>query len=52
MREVALFQTREVTIRSLDGPLVLHVDGELREPDARQCTVRVQPGRLNVMVAR
>jgi YegS/Rv2252/BmrU family lipid kinase len=52
MREVALFQTREVTIRSLDGPLLLHVDGELREPDARECTVRVEPGRLKVMVAR
>jgi diacylglycerol kinase (ATP) len=52
MREVALFQTREVAIRSLDGPLLLHVDGELREPDARECTVRVQPGRLKVMVAR
>ena len=52
MREVALFQTREVAIRSLDGPLLLHVDGELREPDASECTVRVQPGRLKVMVAR
>jgi len=52
MREVALFQTREVAIRSLDGPLLLHLDGELREPDARECTVRVEPGRLKVMVAR
>jgi YegS/Rv2252/BmrU family lipid kinase len=52
MREVALFQTREVAIRSLDGPLLLHLDGELREPDARECTVRVAPGRLKVMVAR
>jgi YegS/Rv2252/BmrU family lipid kinase len=52
MREVALFQTREVAIRSLDAPLLLHVDGELREPDARECTVRVAPGRLKVMVAR
>jgi YegS/Rv2252/BmrU family lipid kinase len=52
MREVALFQTREVAIRSLDGPLLLHVDGELREPDARECTVQVEPGRLKVMVAR
>ena len=52
MREVALFQTREVAIRSLDGPLLLHVDGELREPDASECTVRVEPGRLKVMVAR
>jgi diacylglycerol kinase (ATP) len=52
MREIALFQTREVTIRSLDGPLLLHLDGELREPAASQCTVRVEPARLKVMVAR
>src|SRR5436309_12961515 len=52
MREVALFQTREVTIRSLDGPLLLHVDGELREPDAHECRVRVEPGRLKVLVAQ
>ncbi|HYR30735.1 MAG TPA: diacylglycerol kinase family protein [Gemmatimonadales bacterium] len=52
MGEVALFQTREVTIRSLDGPLLLHLDGELRRPDASQCTVRLEPGRLKVMVAR
>jgi len=52
MGEVALFQTRKVTIRSLDGPLLLHVDGELRQPDASQCTVRLEPGRLKVMVAR
>jgi len=52
MREVTLFQTRKITLRSLEGPLVLHLDGELREPDARECTVRVQPGRLNVLVAR
>ena len=52
MREVALFQTREVTIRSLEGPLLLHLDGELREPDARECSVRVEPGRLKVLVAQ
>ena len=52
MREVALFQTREVTIRSLDDPLVLHLDGELREPEARECTVEIDPGRLKVLVAR
>src|SRR5439155_1466681 len=34
------------------GPLLLHVDGELREPEARQCTVRVEPRRLKVMVAQ
>ncbi len=52
MREVALFQTRAMTLRSLEGPLVLHLDGELRESAVCECTVRVQPGRLKVLVAR
>jgi len=52
MREVALFQTRSMTLRSLEGPLVLHLDGELRESAVCECTVRVQPGRLKVLVAR
>ena len=52
MREVALFQTREVTIRSLEAPLLLHFDGELREPGVHECAVRVAPRRLNVLVAR
>jgi YegS/Rv2252/BmrU family lipid kinase len=51
MREVALFQTRELFIRSPDAPLLLHLDGELREPGTRECTVTVEPGRLNVLVA-
>ena len=52
LREVALFQAREVTIRSLDGSLPLHLDGELREPETVECKVRIEPGRLSVMVAR
>ncbi len=52
MAEVALFQTRQVTIRSLDGPLLLHLDGELRQPKDCACTVRLEPGRLQVLVAR
>ena len=54
MREVALFRTRTVTIRSLDGPLPLHLDGELREPQGGtvECVVRIEPARLKVMVAR
>jgi diacylglycerol kinase (ATP) len=51
MREVVMFQTRELTIRSPDQPLVLHVDGELREPGVSHCTVRVAARRLNVLVA-
>ena len=52
MREVTLFQTRSITLRSLEGPLVLHLDGELRESAVGECTVRVRPGRLKVLVAR
>jgi len=52
MREVVMFQTRELTIRSPDQPLFLHLDGELREPGVSHCTVRVAARRLNVLVAR
>ncbi|HEV8303341.1 MAG TPA: diacylglycerol kinase family protein [Gemmatimonadales bacterium] len=52
MREVALLQAREIVIRSPQEPLLLHLDGELREPGVRECTVKIEPGRLNVMVAR
>lgn len=52
MREVALVRTAEITIRSPHAPLLLHLDGELREPGVRECTVKVQRGKLNVMVAR
>jgi len=52
MREVTLFRTREVTIRSLEGPLLVHLDGELRQPGTDECAVRVEPGRLKVLVAR
>lgn len=52
MKEVTLFRTREVTLRAPETPLLLHLDGELRTPDERECTVTVAPGRLNVLVAR
>ncbi len=52
MKEVSLFQTRELTISSPEAPLLLHLDGELREPGLHACTVRLEPRRLNVLVAR
>ena len=52
MKEVTLFRTREVTLRAPEAPLLLHLDGELRAPEGRECTVRVVPGALNVLVAR
>lgn len=52
MKEVALFRTKQLTIRSPEAPLVLHLDGELREPGVHECTVRLEPKRLKVLVAR
>ena len=37
---------------SEDAPLLLHLDGELREPGVRECTVEVVPARLTVLMAR
>jgi YegS/Rv2252/BmrU family lipid kinase len=52
MPEVTLVRTRSLVIRSPQTPLVLHLDGELRTPDVRECTVTVEPRCLNVLVAR
>jgi diacylglycerol kinase (ATP) len=52
MREVALIKTATLTIRAPEEPLILHVDGELREPGVNECTVELERGRLNVLVAR
>lgn len=52
MREVALIKTAKVVIRSPEEPLIVHLDGELREPGVNECAVQLERGRLNVLVAR
>jgi len=52
MREVALIKTAKLVVCSPAQPLMLHVDGELREPGVNECTVELERGRLNVLVAR
>jgi YegS/Rv2252/BmrU family lipid kinase len=52
MREVALLKAAKLVVRSPEQPLVVHVDGELREPGAHECTVELERRRLNVLVAR
>jgi len=52
MREVALIRTARLRIRSPEAPLMLHLDGELREPGVHECTVTVERGCLSVLVAR
>ncbi len=51
MREVALIKTAKLVICSPEEPLMLHTDGELREPGVHECTVELERGRLNVLVA-
>jgi YegS/Rv2252/BmrU family lipid kinase len=52
MREVALYQTRSVTVRCAEAPLLLHLDGELKESGLHEVTVTLEPKRLTVLVAR
>ena len=52
MREVAMVKTAKLVVRTPEQPLVVHVDGELREPGTNECTVELERGRLNVLVAR
>ena len=51
--EVTLFRTTRVTIRSTDGrPLLLQLDGELRETGVDQVEISIVPSRLRVLIAR
>jgi len=52
--EVALIKTAKLVIRSPEQPLVMHVDGgAAASPNgAHECTVELERGRLNVLVAR
>lgn len=52
MKEVTIVRARTLTVRTPESPLILHLDGELRMPDVGECTVTVEPGCLNVLVAR
>ncbi len=50
--EVAMFRTSALTIRSTEAPLLLHLDGELREPESREIAVTLEPKRLRALVGR
>jgi len=52
MREVVVIKTAKLVVRSPEQPLIIHADGELREPGVNECTVELERGRLNVLVAR
>ncbi len=52
LKEVEMFRTPALTIRSPDAPLLLHLDGELREPGVREIEVTLAPARLRALVGR
>lgn len=52
LNEVTMFRTESVTIRSTGAPLVLHLDGELREPGLTEVKVTIEPKRLRVLIGR
>lgn len=52
MPEVAMVRTTQLRIRSPEEPLLLHLDGELREPGINECTVTMEHGCLHVLVAQ
>lgn len=49
--EVAIFRVASLTVRWEDGPLMLHLDGELRLWENGECVVQLEPERLAVHVA-
>jgi diacylglycerol kinase (ATP) len=50
--EVAMFRATALRIRSADRPLLLHLDGEVREPATRDVEITLEPKRLRVLVGR
>jgi len=52
MKEVVMMRTRKLVMRAPDEPLLMHLDGELRESGVHECTVTVKPRCLTVLVAR
>jgi YegS/Rv2252/BmrU family lipid kinase len=51
MKGVTVFRTGDLTLETPEAPLLLHLDGELRELAARRCRVTVERGKLHVLVA-
>jgi diacylglycerol kinase (ATP) len=52
MPEVAIIKTAKLTLRTPEQPMIVHMDGELREPGVQECTVELARAKLNVLVAR
>jgi YegS/Rv2252/BmrU family lipid kinase len=51
MRECTMLRATTLTVRTPGTPLLVHLDGELRDPETEQCRVTLEPARLPVRVA-
>lgn len=50
--EVRLRRVTSITVRSREGALTAHLDGEMRSPGTNEVTVTMRPGALPVLVGR
>jgi diacylglycerol kinase family enzyme len=51
LKEVRMAKARRLAIRASDGPLVAHMDGEIRNPGTRDLDITLVPAALPVMCA-
>ncbi len=53
LREVTMSRANALTLRSTGGPILAHLDGEVRRPGASELAITLEPARLPVLrVAR
>jgi diacylglycerol kinase (ATP) len=51
LKEVRMAKARRLTIRATDGPLVAHMDGEIRAPGRQELEITLVPAALPVLCA-
>jgi YegS/Rv2252/BmrU family lipid kinase len=51
LKEVRMAKARRLTIRAMDGPLMAHMDGEIRAPGTPELEITLVPAALAVMCA-
>lgn len=49
MPEVTMYRANAITLRSTDGPILAHFDGEIRRDEAGELAVTLEAGRLPVL---
>ena len=52
LKEVRMLRTARLRVRSTEGPLLAHLDGELRRNGSDSIDITIEPGRLPVITVR